>query len=514
MFHVSITSYVRLSDGATMVPLAGEQGCFVNALYRAAPHAEAFQIADCMMPLGVFDRPPPSPPSGDWKLEENTRRWWRLKPLSVSDLWQPASVTRATRFICLECIRRPAKILVTRGPTVWLNGALLLTVAQNGFGIINSRRGSRPRYAKLKMGGVDLETPQPAPLSHSLWGDVAHIKTEFDLKAVIHADDAGFASQSFALKAAEKSAAKLGSIIWKAPAIGGKVTVTNPNRPCVEIEAKQASLPSERLDQHVAFFARWNAGGDHPVMRWVDGGDDSASEGRRLYVRQPGGGVYSPIWHRRRHWCEGDLEGPKSIVYLGTPAAHECPPGKSTDKWPFKRMCSRDSRLADLFYVGVTHLNCWSTSGMDAKHPDHLYRGRAEQRRATYRGAVDALKKQEATTKSPITAVIEAVLIDRALIGRLRYLSRYKNNTLSSRDLMDVLCGGLKVLEDYYRRNGAQEGETISEWVDTSYIGEDGHEVILEPWPTHWSQFLREFKYREELDSREMRGTSRLKCAN
>ena len=137
--------------------------------------------------------------------------------LSVSELWRPASrLTTGARFRCRECVSMPVDIWVTSGPTVWLNGALLLTVAQNGFGIVNSGRGSRPRYAKLKMQGELLATPQPAPLSHTLWDDVSSVKTERDLKVVNYQDAAGFDNSGATLKAAEKAAAT-GDVPWKAP---------------------------------------------------------------------------------------------------------------------------------------------------------------------------------------------------------------------------------------------------------------------------------------------------------
>ncbi len=260
-----------------MVPLAGATGCFVNARYR-------------------FDRHPALPL--DWKREDNAR-WSRVRLLSVSDLWRSAAVTRASRLMCRECIPWP-KVRRTRARTVWLDGAALLTVTQDGFGIVGAQR---PRYAKTPWHGVKLETPQQKPLSHTLWSGVAPVKTVSDLQPVNHGDDAGFDGASFALKAAENSAAKVGSIIWKAPGIACKV-VTNPR---VEIEAKQASPPSERLDWLEAFLERWEAGDIHPINGYGLLGN---RYGRA--VRQPGAGEYSPIWYRRRKWVEGDPEGPES----------------------------------------------------------------------------------------------------------------------------------------------------------------------------------------------------------
>ncbi len=172
----------------------------------------------------------------------------------------------------------------------------------------------------------------------------------------------------------------------------------------------------------------------------------------------------------------------------------------------------------DLYDVGLMHANYWATSGMEGRCPARLYEGRAEQRRAVYRGAVAALQKREYLTRKPLTAVVEKILLHNASLADIRWLSLRKNNTLASADLMNVLCDGLKVLADYYRCNGewAEASWPVSEWADTSYIAEDGWEMSISEtsWPQHWSRFLREFKYREERDSKEMRGTLRLKCVN
>ena len=127
MFHVPVELYVR-SDGETMVPLAGERHCFVNALYGALRASDAVvEIAGCLA-LQTFCRPT-SRPAAEW----------------LSELWRPASRReRPQRFRCMECVHWPAKLWVTVGPTVWLNGALLLTVAQNGFGSRRERGPSRP----------------------------------------------------------------------------------------------------------------------------------------------------------------------------------------------------------------------------------------------------------------------------------------------------------------------------------------------------------------------------------
>ena len=323
--------------------------------------------------------------------------------------------------MCQECIHWPAKVWTTVGPTVWLNGALLLTVAQNGYGII-----SRPRYAKQKMEGVPLATPQPAPLSHTLWGDAATIKTERDLKVVNYQDSAALNNGRQALKEFEAAAEKGGNVVWSTPSIGGEVKVTNPNPRLVQrldawlryrreqrrrvffsthhlapspallwvqangpvpsfvggwVRDRWGSIASEgkqedflhlgsagpprkkdkprswkareRLDWHVVFFARWNAGGDHRHTE-------------RVAVRQPGGGEYSPIWYRGRKWCEGDPEGPDGqITYLGSPGRDECPPGRRIDKWPFKHMRFRSVGQA-LYEVGIVHLNYWVTSGIES----------------------------------------------------------------------------------------------------------------------------------------------------
>ena len=179
-----------------------------------------------------------------------------------------------------------------------------------GYAIVGSQR---PKYAKLKMRGVPLATAQPAPLSHTLWKDVSYIQTITDLKVANYSDDAVLDNRPAALREAEKVAAERGSIVWSAPT-SRAVEINNPNRPNAIGVVKQLSLPIERLDWRAAFFERWIDGGDHPVMRWTDdeAGDCPVYEGRRLYVRQPGVGTYSPIWYRRRKWCEGDPEGPNS----------------------------------------------------------------------------------------------------------------------------------------------------------------------------------------------------------
>jgi hypothetical protein len=501
-------NYTR-ENGETMVRLyPGPKHYFVNETYFTAAEIApgVYLMVDCLLAL----------PPADCKL-------------SVSDLWQPVSrPTTNTRFMCRECIHWPAGVRKIRGPTVWLNGAGLLTVAQNGFGIIKSCRGSRPRYAKLKMQGELLATPQPRPLSYSLWKDISSVQTKRDPRSVNHRDTAAFDKKDATLKEAEKADAKWGSVTWKAPAVYHEGTAHIFRLSLGHFDDRgrwRRRLPSgpkerphswwqaiERLDWLEAFLKRWEAGDIHPVNGYGLLGNRYG-----LSVRQPGGGEYSPIWYRRRKWLEGNPEGPESkIVYLGTPARDECPPGPSMNKWPFSRMCSRDRRLADLFYVGVTHLNYRATSGLDAKHQDHLYRGRAEQRRAVYRGAVAALQKREDLTGKMVTAVVEKVLLHNASLAGIRWLSTHKNNTLASADLMNVLGDGLNVLADHYRCNGEWEETSwrVSEWADAVWIGEDGHEATLELWPTHWSQSLREFKYREERDSKETRGALRLKCVN
>ncbi|MBV8106553.1 MAG: hypothetical protein JO223_18380, partial [Hyphomicrobiales bacterium] len=101
----------------------------------------------------------------------------------LADFWRPASRPTTYRFVCEECIHWPDNVRTTEGPTVWLNGALLLTVTQDGFGIVGV---GRPQHAKLKMRGVPLATPQPASLSHTLWKDIADEKTESDLRVEKH----------------------------------------------------------------------------------------------------------------------------------------------------------------------------------------------------------------------------------------------------------------------------------------------------------------------------------------
>ena len=449
-----------------MVPLAGSRHCFVNVLYRAvrAPDTEVFKVAG-RMPLQIFDRRPAALPPADCKL-------------SVSELWRPATVTRVSRLMCRECIRWPAKIWTTVGPTVWLNGALLLTVAQNGFGIINSRRGSRPRYAKLKMEGVKLATPQPAPLSHTLWSDVATVKTVRDLKVVDHSGDAAFDNRGVALKEAEKAAAKFGAVVWKEPRIycNGKVTVINPNRCSTIAVVKQLSLPIERLDWRAAFFARWNAGGDHPFTE-------------RVVVRQPGVGPYSPIWYRQRHWCEG-AEGPvMDVVYLSH-LDHSRRQAIGT-RWPFEYMRSRGVGQ-DLYDVGVKHRSYWATG-----------------RRAVFDGARAALEKRQALTGVPIVEVVERVLLRNASISGLQHLSKRRNNTLASAEIMNVLRDGLQVLAAFYVGVGDWQETSwqVSEWADTCFVDADGFEanVFEAAWPQHWTRFLREHKYREEQENREYR---------
>lgn len=424
-------------DGAKMVPIGGSPHCSVNVeWYSAKPAAGNHRIA-----IGAW-------PLADCKL-------------SVSELWRPASrLTTNIRFVCQECIHWPAKVWTTVGPTVWLNGALLLTVAQNGYGIINSRRGSRPRYAKQKMEGVPLATPQQAPLSHTLWNDVSPVKTESDPRAMNHRDTAAFNRKDVTLKEAEKAAAKWGSIVWSMPSTGGEVKVTNTNPRLVQrpdawlryrreqrrrvffwtclapspallwvqangpvpsfvggwVRDRWGSIGSEDkqedflhlcparpprkkgkprswwkaralLDWHAVFFARWNAGGDHLHTE-------------RVAVRQPGGGEYSPIWYRRRKWCEGDPKGPEGqITYLGSPGCNECSPGKRINKWPFAHMRFRSVGQA-LYEVGIVHLNYWVTSGIEGP-VSSLYNGRAEHRRKVYLGALVALKKREALTRKP-----------------------------------------------------------------------------------------------------------------
>ena len=206
--------YVR-PDGATMVPLAGGRDRFVNALYGAirAPDAAVFRIAD-IAPLQAFDRLL-ALPLADCKSEHCNLSISELRKFSISELWRPASrLTTDIRFMCedrpvdVRTTTGATDVRTTTGATVWLNGALLLTVAQNGFGIVNSRRGSRPRYAKLKMGGLLRATPQPKPLSHTLWDDIAPVRTERDLKVANHRDDADLSKRGAALKEAEKAAEK------------------------------------------------------------------------------------------------------------------------------------------------------------------------------------------------------------------------------------------------------------------------------------------------------------------
>ena len=256
----------------------------------------------------------------------------------------------------------------------------------------------------------------------------------------------------------------------------------------------------------MAFFARWNAGGDHPINKSL------------LAVRQPGGDEsYTPTWYRKRkwyrQWCEGDSERPPAsgIVYLGSPGDHECPPGKYFSTWPFTHMRSRGVGQA-LYEVGVAHLNYWSTAGMD--HPSRLYAGRAEQRRAVYRFAVAALMKREHLTRKPVAAVVEKVVIGKASLDSIRYLSRYRNNSYATRELMNVLCDGLRVLEEYYGCVGEWEETSwrAGDWADT-YVNDDGEEVSIfeASWPQHWTRFLREHRYWEERENREERDYTKAK---
>jgi hypothetical protein len=97
--------------------------------------------------------------------------------------------------------------LPTVGSTVWLDGALLLTTTQNWHGIVNSKTGSRPRYAKHKMAGEKLATPQPKPLSHTLWSGVAAIQTESDLNVVNDLDDDDLSDSDVVEKLAEQERA-------------------------------------------------------------------------------------------------------------------------------------------------------------------------------------------------------------------------------------------------------------------------------------------------------------------
>jgi hypothetical protein len=168
--------YVR-PDGATMVPLAGEQDRFVNALYGAirAPDAAVFRIAD-ITPLQAFDRLL-ALPLADCKSEHCNLSIFELRKFSISELWRPASrLTTDIRFMCedwpvdVRTTTGATDVRTTIGATVWLNGALLLTVAQNGFGIVNSRRGSRPRYAKLKMWGACFGRRPSRSRFHILFG--------------------------------------------------------------------------------------------------------------------------------------------------------------------------------------------------------------------------------------------------------------------------------------------------------------------------------------------------------
>jgi len=341
---------------------------------------------------------------------------------------------------------------------------------------------------------VPLATPQPAPLSHTLWDDIATVKTKSDLKVVNHSDDAALDSRTDGLKEAEKAAAKRGSVVWKPPTAG---------------VAKQQRGRFERLDWDVAFSARKSAGGDHPLCcAW-------------FAVRQPGEGAYSPIWYRKRHWCEGDPEGqPSGIVYLGSAGDRECPPGKYANKWPFAYMRTRGVGQ-DLFDVGIVHFNYWATSmetgrmiGLSFAGQSHFYASRTMARRAVYKGAVAALKDRSRTTGKPVAEVVERVVIDKASIANIRYLSRHKNNSIASSDLMAVLCDGLKVLEEYYQLagDGKETGWRAGDWADTTYIDQDGFEVDVVPaaWPQRWTRFLREFKYREEQETRESRAALRL----
>ena len=316
----------------------------------------------------------------------------------------------------------------------------------------------RPRYAKQKMEGVPLATPQPAPLSHTLWNDVSPVKTESDPRVMNHRDTAAFNRKDVTLKEAEKAAAKLGAIVWSVPSTGGEVKVTKTNPRLVHLHLYPARPPRKKakprswwkaralLDWHAVFFARWNAGGDHLHTE-------------RVAVRQPGGGEYSPIWYRRRKWCEGDPEGPDGqITYLGSPGRDECPPGRRIDKWPFKHMRFRSVGQA-LYEVGIVHLNYWVTSGIEGP-VSRLYNGRAEHRRTVYRGALAALKKKEVLTRKPITKVVEAVILYNATINDILHLSRYRNNSYASLELVKILCDGLMVLEEYYR--------CVGEWEETS----------------------------------------------
>jgi hypothetical protein len=179
---------------------------------------------------------------------------------------------------------------------------------------------------------------------------------------------------------------------------------------------------------------------------------------------------------------------------------------KQVNGWPFNYMKGR-GQLAkgnpqlnqDLYDAGCTHLNYWVTSGMNGT-PMDVYRGlggRKDERRKVYLEAVFALRKRQLLTRKPIIAVIRAVLFSNAKISDLYYLSRYRNNDYASRELMNTLRDGLKVLEEHYRCAGPWEEKSL---FDIS-------------WPQHWSRVLREYKYREEKDNNEEREFTETKVA-
>jgi hypothetical protein len=194
-------------------------------------------------------------------------------------------------------------------------------------------------------------------------------------------------------------------------------------------------------------------------------------------------------------------EGVKRIklTYFGSAGAHEIPDMPVPPKWSFGYMMSRvkDKRLRDaLREVGMAHRNLWWSS--------------VTGRSSRYDGAAAALAELETLTGNPVMAVFDAVLLGKWPIESIRHLSKFKNNTAASAEIMSILCDGLRVAGEHYELSGASEEETSwpeNRWADDVYVDDDGHGVSMYAleWPQHWTRLLREFKYREERENRAAR---------